>query len=144
MDADFSHHPRFIPRLLEAMGQADIAIGSRFIPGAAVSGCRPWRTMLSWASNMLIRQVLGLKVRDCTSGFRCFRKEALASLELDRFICEGPSIVEEILYLSHRKGMKIREVPIVFYERSKGRSKLTLKKLFFVLRDILWIRIRYA
>lgn len=142
MDADFSHHPRYIPVLLEAIRRWDVVIGSRLVTGGAEHG-RTWlrRIITTWA-NRYIRVLFQIKIRDCTSGFRCFRRKVLEGIPLEKMISQGPSIVEEVLYACHRRKFAITEIPITFEDRRRGTSTLTLGKLLTTL--VMILRIRFA
>ena len=142
MDADGSHDPAYLPAVFEAMPDADMVICSRLLPGGGERGRPFWRRAATLAANAYIRRSLGLKVRDCTTGYRLMRREALAAMPLDRVACEGPAIVQEILYLFSRKGFRIREIPFTFVERAAGRSKLRFSTLLRSLRDVRGIRRR--
>ena len=143
MDADFSHHPSHVPDLLAALEKgADVVLGSRAVPGGADLGRPWWRRAVTRAANAYIRLVLGVKVRDCNSGFRCFKREALERARVEDLRGEGPDIVQELLYRCHRAGLRIAEVPIRFTERERGASTLTFRLLlrgyFAVLRLKWW------
>ena len=125
MDADLSHDPRHLPAMLQALDNADLVLGSRYIPGGGTVNWPMRRRMLSRFANIYIRAVTRLGVRDCTTGYRCWRREALAGLPLDRFISEGYSFLMEMLYAAARRGYRIRESPITFVERRQGESKLS-------------------
>jgi len=125
MDADFSHHPRHLPAMLEAMADCDVAVGSRFVPGGGDRGRHWLRRLITFVANRYIRAVLGVRIRDCTSGFRCFRREVLEAIGLDHCVSLGPSVVQEMLYKAHFKGFRIRELPIVFVDRVRGRSSFS-------------------
>ena len=125
MDADLSHDPRHLSALIAATADADVVIGSRYIPGGAVVNWPRRRRILSRAANMYIRAVTRLRPRDCTSGYRCWRREALAKLPLDRFASDGYSFLIEMLYVAANQGLRITEAPITFVERRLGESKLT-------------------
>jgi dolichol-phosphate mannosyltransferase len=126
MDADLSHSPAHVPELLRALEGADVAIGSRYVSGAGTRNW-PWnRRLLSRTANALARLGLGLKVRDCTSGFRAYRGTVLRGLRLERFRSEGYCFLEELLLACHLAGAKMAEVPITFAERRAGRSKMSL------------------
>jgi dolichol-phosphate mannosyltransferase len=125
MDADLSHDPAQLPRLIDATADADVVIGSRYVPGGAVVNWPKRRRMLSRFANMYIRVVTRLNARDCTSGYRCWRREALASLPLDRFRSDGYSFLVEMLYVAAARGWRTAEVPITFVERRIGESKLS-------------------
>jgi len=125
MDADFSHDPRHLPDLIAATEHADVVIGSRYVPGGAIVNWPRRRLLLSRAANFYIRSVARLSPRDCTSGYRCWRREALARLPLDRFISDGYSFLVEMLFVASGQGSRIAEVPITFVERRLGESKLS-------------------
>jgi dolichol-phosphate mannosyltransferase len=125
MDADLSHDPAELPRLLLASANADLVIGSRYVPGGRVVNW-PWRRrILSRFANAYIRLVTRLSARDCTSGYRCWRREALASLPVDRIFSDGYSFLVEMLVGTEQRGYRVNEVPITFVERRQGESKLS-------------------
>jgi dolichol-phosphate mannosyltransferase len=125
MDADLSHDPAQLPALLEAAGRADLVIGSRYVPGGAIVNWPLPRRLLSRFANLYIRLVTRLRVRDCTSGYRCWRREALAALPIAELVSDGYSFLVEMLFVAHRDGWRIAEVPITFVERREGESKLS-------------------
>lgn len=125
MDADLSHDPGQLPDLIDAALRADVAIGSRYVPGGAVVNW-PWhRRVLSRSANIYVRAITGLSARDCTSGYRCWRRAALAALPIDRFRSDGYSFLVEMLFVATRLGCRIAEVPITFVERRLGQSKVS-------------------
>jgi len=124
MDADFSHNPKEIPKLLHEIRNADVVIGSRLVMGGKDVGRGMVRELITKLSNLYIRLLLGLKVKDCNSGFRCFRREVLEAIDIDKIESKGATIVQEVLFKAHLKGFKIKEVPITFTERAEGKSKL--------------------
>lgn len=130
MDADLSHDPGHLPSLIEATSRADVVIGSRYIPGGAIVNWPKRRQLLSRFANIYIRAVTQLSARDCTSGYRCWRRAALASLPLDQFISDGYSFLVEMLFVASRRGCRIAEVPITFVERREGESKVSRSVLF--------------
>lgn len=130
MDADFSHHPRYIPALIEACRTADVAIGSRGVPGGGEQGRGYSRQFLTRVANLYIRFLLREPIRDCTSGFRCFKRSVLEGVRLETMVSSGPSIVEEVLFRAKRLGCTFTEVPIIFDQRVRGESNLSLRKLF--------------
>ena len=130
MDADLSHDPKYLPAMAAAAQQADLVIGSRYLSGVSVVNWPLRRIMLSAFANRYIRTVTRLAVRDCTSGYRCWRREALARLPLDRIGSEGYAFLVEMLYLAQRAHCRIVESPIIFVERRKGVSKMSLKVLW--------------
>ena len=127
MDADFSHDPADLPRLLAAAGAgADVVLGSRYVRGGGVDGW-PWhRRLLSRAGGLYARAVLGSSVRDLTGGLKCFRAASLRALDFDTFSAAGYAFQIETTYRAARAGLRIEEVPIVFSERRAGRSKMSL------------------
>jgi dolichol-phosphate mannosyltransferase len=125
MDADLSHDPARLPDLVAATDRADVVIGSRYVPGGRILNWPLRRRVLSRFANAYIRIVTRLRARDCTSGYRCWRREALAGLPLDRFISDGYSFLVEMLYVASQRGCRIGEVPITFVERRRGESKLS-------------------
>lgn len=142
MDADASHDPAELPRLLQAVQEADLVIGSRYIEGGSAENFGWLRTLNSKVAKFLTILFLGLRYTDPTSGYRVYRREILASLPWDRMISPGPSIVEETLYYIQRNGARIVEVPIAYRDRHEGRSKITMG---IILRWILTLmRIRWA
>lgn len=140
MDADFSHHPRHIPAFLEAITRWDVVIGSRAIAGGQERGRTFLRRIITLCANFYIRRLFRVKVRDCTSGFRCFRRKVLKAIPLETMVSRGPSIVEEVLYACHRRGFTITEIPIIFEERRRGKSTLSLAKLLTALVMVLRVR----
>jgi len=146
MDADLSHDPQYLPAMLAALDTHDMAIGSRYLHGVSVVNWPLRRIMLSAFANRYIRFVTRLRVNDCTSGYRCWRREALARLPLDTIVSEGYAFLVEMLYDASRLGCRITEVPIVFVERRHGASKLSggvlLESLLMPWRLILRARPR--
>jgi dolichol-phosphate mannosyltransferase len=137
MDADFTHDPEYIPLFIEEIKRNDIVIGSRFVKGGSDAQRKFARRCLSRAVNCFIRKYLGISVKDCTSGYRCYRRNVLDSFDMDSIISKGPAVLEEILYMAFFKNYKIKEIPVILRERAKGRSKLNFKKLYRTLKDIL-------
>jgi dolichol-phosphate mannosyltransferase len=125
MDCDLSHDPRHLPSLIVGTERADVVIGSRYIPGGAVVNWPLRRRLLSRFANGYIRAVTRLAARDCTSGYRCWRRDAIAALPLDHFESDGYSFLVEMLYAASVRGYRVAEVPITFVERRQGVSKLT-------------------
>jgi dolichol-phosphate mannosyltransferase len=126
MDADFSHDPVDIPRLIAAAADADLVLGSRYVPGGGIENWGLARRLLSRAGTLYARAILGVPVRDLTGGFKCFRAEALRSLELSGIRAGGYAFQIELTYRVLRAGYRVREVPIVFRERRAGASKMDL------------------
>jgi dolichol-phosphate mannosyltransferase len=126
IDADFSHDPAMIPRLLDAIAAgADLAIGSRYVDGGGVEGWAPWRRAVSRAGCAYARAVLRVPVRDLTSGLKCFRAEALEAIEFRTARARGYAFQVELTYRALRAGLRVVEVPILFRERREGESKMT-------------------
>ena len=128
LDSDLSHDPAAIPRLLSACVEsppgADVAVGSRYIPGGGIEGFEWHRRWISRVLNGYATRVLRLPVHDCSGSFRCYRATALARLDFDRLTCPGYGFLEELLVALHRNGARLVEVPIHFHARSGGESKL--------------------
>jgi dolichol-phosphate mannosyltransferase len=125
MDADFSHRPQDLQLLLAAAADADVVIGSRNIPGGKVEQWSLLRNLVSKGGSLYARLLLGLPVRDCTSGFKCFRRRALATIDLSGVQSNGFGFQVELNWLAYRAGLRIVEVPIVFPDRQKGTSKMS-------------------
>jgi dolichol-phosphate mannosyltransferase len=130
MDADFSHDPAYLPRLLEAAKRADLVLGSRYVPGGGVSDWGALRRTISRGGSGYARQVLGVDVRDLTGGFKCFRREVLEAIDLDAVRSRGYAFQVEMTYRAIELGFTVVEVPIVFRDRQAGASKMS--------RSIVW------
>lgn len=136
MDADFSHQPKQIPQFIQAIQEGfEVVLGSRKIAQGRIIGWPWWRSLISWGAMFVSRLVLGLKVKDVTTGFRCYQRKVLVSLDLDKIKSNGYAFLEEMVYLCQKKGFKIKEIPITFLDRSRGKSKLGWKEIieFFVV-----------
>jgi dolichol-phosphate mannosyltransferase len=141
MDADFSHHPRYIPDLVAAADQgADVVLGSRFVEGGSDDDRGAYRQIVTKLAGFYVRTVLGLSIRDVSSGYRCFKRNVLETIELDHLVSTGPSIVLEILNRCARRGFKIVERPIEFIDRREGTTKLNTKTLIKTLLMVLRFR----
>jgi dolichol-phosphate mannosyltransferase len=125
MDADFSHHPRHLAQMLARLAGADLVIGSRYVPGGAAVDTPARRRVLSHTANLIAHAALGLKARDVTAGFRAYRRTLLDALPLDHIFSSGYSFLIETLYLIERGGWRVAEVPIQFYDRTAGHSKIS-------------------
>ncbi len=141
MDGDLSHSPEFIPLLLKESENTDLVIGSRFIKGGKDKERGTIREFISFFARIYISMVLGLKIKDITSGFRVFKKQVIEKI-LPRLTADDPFIVAESLYWVKRYGFSIKEVPIYFYNRNKGVSKLNGKILFTYLFKVLKLGIK--
>jgi len=144
MDGDGSHQPVFIPALLDATGRRGLVLGSRFVEGGKDADRPPHRRLVTFLVRHFIRRLFSVPVRDVTSGFRGFRRELLEKIGLDGLVSTGPSVVLEILYKAHRLGFTIEEVPIVFIDRKKGKTKLTGLTLWRTLLMAIRIRRMYG
>jgi dolichol-phosphate mannosyltransferase len=144
MDADWSHDPQYLPDMVAAVGAHDVVIGSRYMQGVSVVNWPLRRLILSAFANRYIRAITRLRAQDCTSGYRCWRRETLALLPLERVVSEGYAFLVEMLYEAARRGARVGEVPIIFVERRQGVSKLSTGVLMesiltpwrLVLRDV--------
>lgn len=126
MDADFSHDPDDLPRLLDACRNgAGVAIGSRYCDGISVVNWPIGRIIMSYYASKYVRTVLGIKVFDCTAGFKCYRREVLESIDLDRIKMKGYGFQIEMKYTAYRLGFPITEVPVIFVNRKAGTSKMS-------------------
>jgi dolichol-phosphate mannosyltransferase len=125
MDSDFSHDPVDIPRLVEASRDADLVLGSRYVEGGGIVNWGLGRRLLSRGGSWYARTVLGVRVRDLTGGFKCFRREVLERLDLVTVHADGYSFQVELTYRTIQAGFRVHEIPIVFHERRKGASKMS-------------------
>ena len=135
MDADFSHDPKDVIRLLKASADSDIVIGSRYINGVNVVNWPLKRLLLSMFASYYTRIITGLPLRDCTAGFKCFRREVLEAIELDRIQSDGYSFQIEMNFRAWVKGFRILEIPIIFVDRAAGTSKMSKR----ILREAIWM-----
>jgi dolichol-phosphate mannosyltransferase len=140
MDADYSHHPKYLPAILEASNRADIVLGSRYVKGGREVGRSAFRQIVTKFAGAFLRAMLGVKVRDPSSGYRCFDARVLEVVDLNNFISTGPSIVSEMLYKARLKNYTFAEVPIVFEDRVRGASKLDGRTLFKTLGMVMKLR----
>ena len=125
MDADFSHDPAYLPSMLEAGEAADLVLGSRYVPGGGVRNWGRMRRFVSRGGCLYAKTVLGIGVTDLTGGFKCFRREVLEAIELDRIRSQGYAFQVELTYRALQMGFRVEEVPIVFTDRRVGQSKMT-------------------
>ena len=142
MDADFSHHPKYIPEFLKYFPKYDVVIGSRLVRHGGEQGRTILRYIVTLLANFFIRLLFRVKIKDCTSGFRAFKKETLLKLDFDNFFSVHFSITEEILYGCILTKAKMKEIPIIFHNRAGGESKLNYKKIFLTFIGIIKIRLR--
>jgi dolichol-phosphate mannosyltransferase len=138
MDADFSHDPDAIGGFLEAARNADLVLGSRYLDGKATVVNWPLsRLILSYSANLYTRLITGLPVHDATGGFKCFRRHALESIRLDRVQSDGYSFQIEMSFKLWKKGFRIREIPIVFTDRTAGQSKMN-RRIIWEAAGMVW------
>ena len=138
MDADFSHDPRYIARLVEASEGADLVIGSRYVNGVRVEGWRFRRLLLSKLANIFVSFVMVRPIWDFTAGFRCYRRAVLEAIDLDSTRSDGYAFQIELTYLTFKHGFRVSEVPIIFRERAHGYSKISRK----VVWEAFWITLK--
>ncbi len=140
MDADFSHHPRHLPALLDRSRDADLVLGSRYVPGGGTVNWGLGRRILSRGGSLYARTILGVDVRDLTGGFKCFRREVLEAIELPTVECTGYAFQIELTYRTVLRGFRVAEVPIVFEDRRVGQSKMSRRIVLEALRKVWAIR----
>jgi dolichol-phosphate mannosyltransferase len=144
MDADFSHHPREIPKLLAKLETCDMVIGSRYVAGGGSSEWGLVRPLLSWLANRYVKVVAGIPIRDTTSGFRAYRREVLQSTDFDRIKITGYVVHGEMAYQAWMNGFRLGEVPIHFKNRARDASKLTSTEVYMAVLNFALLRFRYG
>ena len=144
MDADFSHHPREIPKFLDKLQTHDMVIGSRYIPGGGTSEWGLSRAVLSWVANKYIALVAGVPVRDTTSGYRGYRRAVLEAADFERIKIKGYVVHGEMAYQAWINGFRLGEVPIHFKNRARDASKLTGQEIYMALLNFAALRFRYG
>jgi len=142
MDADFSHDPKYLPAFFEALLTHDVVIGSRYVEGISVVNWDLKRLILSKAASFYVRTVTRMPIADCTAGFKCWRREALIAIDIDRLTSNGYVFLAEMTYRAFRKGLRIKEIPIVFVERRLGRSKMNGSIMVEGVLNVLRMRFR--
>ncbi len=145
MDADFSHHPRYIPKLLNALQKYDVVIGSRYAPGGGMEGRDARLRFISWGANLFARTMLGLRATDCTAGFRAYRRAVLDSIDLARVFSNGYSFLIEMLYLCQSHGWRVGETPITYQDRRAGTSKISRREIYkatYTVLRLFWRRLK--
>jgi dolichol-phosphate mannosyltransferase len=141
-EMDYSHNPKYLPDFLALAPEADLVIGSRYIPGGDTPNWSPLRKFISGGGNIFARIVLGIPVKDCTAGYRCYRTAALQRLNLDAIHAQGYAFQVEMAYNFWKSGFRIRETPIVFEDRRVGKSKMS-RAIF--IEGFLWVlRARFS
>jgi len=143
MDADLSHDPAYIPRMVDLISQYDLVVGSRYVPGGGVDGHWGWeRVFLSHAAQWYIKLMLGLKTRDATSAFRCYRRATLEQLDLGSMRLTGFSFLIEVIHQAEQMGLRVVETPIRFRDRQRGQSKISSRVIASPLTRVTEIRLR--
>lgn len=142
MDADFSHDPKYLPLFFERIKENDLVIGSRYTRGISVIDWDLKRLAMSKAATHYVRLITGLPLTDATSGFKCWRREALEAIDLSRVFANGYLFQIELSYVAFRKKLRLAEVPIVFVERRLGRSKMNWGIIFEALWGVVRLRLR--
>jgi dolichol-phosphate mannosyltransferase len=137
MDADFSHNPEEIPRFVSRMDECDLVLGSRYSNGVRVVNWPIRRLVLSYSANLYTRVITGMPVKDATSGFKCFRRRVLESINLDAIHSNGYAFQIEMTFLAWKKGFRIGEHPIIFVDRRSGVSKMS-KSIVYEAAFIVW------
>ena len=140
MDADGSHQPKYLPALRELGREADLVIGSRYVQGGGTVGWPLSRKLISGFANRLARRVLGLRTRDCTAGYRCYRRGTLLLVEPESVLSSGYSYLIEMLYRVEKRGLEVRELPIEFVDRESGKSKISRHEIYKSLYTLLRLR----
>ncbi len=141
MDADFSHDPRHLPSMLAKAEEADLVLGSRYVPGGGTVHWGLGRRLLSRGGSLYARAILGLPVRDLTGGFKCFRREVLLALDLPSVECSGYAFQIELTWRAVRRGFRVAEIPITFVDRRVGRSKMSRRIVLEAIRKVWSIRL---
>jgi dolichol-phosphate mannosyltransferase len=141
MDCDFSHDPKYLPGMLAAAGEVDLVLGSRYVAGGGTVNWGALRKLISRGGSLYARVILGLRVRDLTGGFKCFRREVLEGIGLPTVECTGYAFQIELTYRAVRRGFTVRELPIVFADRRVGRSKMSRRIVLEAIRKVWSIRL---
>jgi dolichol-phosphate mannosyltransferase len=144
MDADLSHSPSYLPELLREIRNHDLVLGSRYLRGVSVVSWDFKRLVLSKLATQYVRLLMGMGFTDATSGFKCWRREVLEALDLDRLLSNGYLFQIETTYQAHQMNFRIAEIPIVFYERDFGRSKIDFQIIAEALLGVIRLRVRGA
>ena len=137
MDADLSHDPKEIPNFLKAAQEADLVIGSRYLTGVNVINWPLMRLFISVMASKYTRFITGLPIHDCTSGFKCFRRQVLENIPLDEVASNGYSFQIEMNFKAWKRKFKLKEIPIIFYDRTVGSSKMS-RKIVYEAAFIVW------
>lgn len=140
MDADFSHQPRYLPEFLRAAERYDLVLGSRYIEGGGTENWSHVRKMISKGGSLYARTILGVPVQDLTGGFKCFRREVLQAIDLDDIQSTGYAFQIELTFRTYKQGFRVKEIPILFFERTAGKSKMDRKIVLEAVRKVWTIR----
>ncbi len=135
MDADFSHDPKELPKFLKEINDFDLVLGSRYKNGVNVINWPMSRLLLSWFANFYTRFITGMPIRDATGGFKCYKRKVLEAINLDEVNSNGYAFQIEMNFIAWKKGFKIIEIPIIFVDRIKGKSKMSKK----IVREAIWM-----
>ena len=141
MDADLSHDPKYLPSFLENIKTYDLVIGSRYVEGGGVVNWSLLRKFISFGGSTYARTILGISIKDVTGGFKCFRREVLEAIDLDKIISAGYAFQIEMNYRTILKGFSVKEVPIVFEDRIAGKSKMSKKIFIEALLNVITLRL---
>jgi dolichol-phosphate mannosyltransferase len=142
MDADFSHDPDDVPRLIQRIGEADVVLGSRYVEGGSIRNWGRLRRLVSAGGSGYARRVLGVRVHDLTGGFKCFRREVLEALDLEAISSRGYAFQIETTYRALRAGFRVVEVPISFADRERGGSKMSRRIVLEAIWKVPMLRLR--
>jgi dolichol-phosphate mannosyltransferase len=142
MDADFSHDPRYLVHFLEAIEDADLVIGSRYVGGINVVNWPMSRLLLSYGASIYTRIITGMPIKDPTGGFKCFRRRVLEALDLGRVDSDGYSFQIEVNFKVWRKGFRIKEIPIIFVDRHSGTSKMDRRIVLEAVWMVWWLKLQ--
>ena len=135
MDADFSHDPAELPKFLKEINDFDLVLGSRYKNGVNVINWPMSRLLLSWFANFYTRFITGMPIRDATGGYKCFKREVLEAINFDKVHSNGYAFQIEMNFKAWKKGFRIKEIPIIFVDRMKGKSKMSKK----IVREAVWM-----
>lgn len=144
MDGDLSHNPDYIPQFVGFIRHYDVVIGSRYVEGGGVTGWPLSRKIISACSNIVYRLILGIKIHDLSGGYKCYRRKVIESLDFSEFLSTGFSIGVETLFRCYRKGCSFLEIPILFQNRAKGKSKFRWREALSAIRVILTLVFKYG
>ncbi len=136
IDADLSHDPAYIPQMLSLMGQYDMVIGSRYVHDGGMVNWSIKRLLISMFANYMLKLILGIDQKDCSGGFKCYRATLLQKIGIDRIISPGYVFYVEILYRALKAGARVKEIPIIFVNRGKGKSKLGMGEVVGYAKNI--------